>query len=688
MKKLNLLAILITISYSLFTAAQQSNLDSLKHVWTNENEADTVRLIALYHIRESFIFTNPDSALSYGRIQYDFAKAKDQKRYMADGLIFFGSFYITRNDSIASDYLKKGAALAEEIKYWGGWAECLKSQGNIQFRKGENARALEYYEKGLEISEKHHIKNMSWKMLNNMGNVYNAMDNYPMALSYFHKSLMTLSEEGSPSQYFKAVMLFNIAGIYKTQKDYDKALEYYQKSLDIATNANVRMLMGGLMANIGEVYGIEENYANALNYLNQSIEIYEELDNNLGIASTLQSMAEIHFKQGDLQKAVDFSQRNFEISKLADHKLGMVNALNFKGNIFRLQGQYALAIKECKKGYDLAKTIHAQKGQKEACECLYNTYKKTENPQQALAYHERLVVLNDSLFNEESTKEITRMEMQYEFDKQEAATKAEQVKKDALAMQELEREKMIRNVFMGGFGVVLLFAGVFFTQRNRISKEKKRSENLLHNILPAEVAAELKEKGESEARDFDDVTVLFTDFVSFTQTAEKLTAKELVSEINTCFKAFDAIVEKYSIEKIKTIGDAYMAAGGLYTPRISEPKDVAKAATEMQAFMLKRKAEHSEQHLPYFDMRVGIHTGPVVAGIVGVKKFQYDIWGDTVNTASRMESNGEVGRVNISQATYELLKDDPQFTFESRGKVDVKGKGEMQMWFVDLQKHI
>ena len=136
------------------------------------------------------------------------------------------------------------------------------------------------------------------------------------------------------------------------------------------------------------------------------------------------------------------------------------------------------------------------------------------------------------------------------------------------------------------------------------------------------------------------------------------------------------------MEKIKTIGDAYMAAGGLHLPRVTEPVDVVSAALAMQEFMVERKKERAAQDLPYFEMRVGIHTGPVVAGIVGVKKFQYDIWGDTVNTASRMETHGEVGKVNISDATYELLKDNPSFVFESRGNLMVKGKGEMGMWFV------
>ena len=221
-----------------------------------------------------------------------------------------------------------------------------------------------------------------------------------------------------------------------------------------------------------------------------------------------------------------------------------------------------------------------------------------------------------------------------------------------------------------------------------IEKEKERSESLLLNILPAEIAEELKEKGRAEARDFENVSIIFTDFKGFTQASAKLEAKVLVGEINTCFEAFDAIMEKYGIEKIKTIGDAYMAAGGLPVPSDDSVKNTVLAAMELQAFIIARKKEMDTVGMPSFEMRVGVHTGPVVAGIVGVKKFQYDIWGDTVNTASRMESSGDVGKVNISEATYELLKDDSDFTFQSRGKIAAKGKGEMEMYFVERRNVI
>jgi len=260
-------------------------------------------------------------------------------------------------------------------------------------------------------------------------------------------------------------------------------------------------------------------------------------------------------------------------------------------------------------------------------------------------------------------------------------------------LQQLERkeqEKQRTNLLFGAGFLGLLSLGLFARVRliNRskkmIAKERDRSENLLLNILPEEVAKELKENGQAEAREYDHATILFTDFKQFTEKSELLTAKELVEEINVVFKAFDGICEKFGIEKIKTIGDSFMAAGGLPVPDELSTRNSVLAALEMQAFIENRHSELNIQGKQSFKMRVGLHTGPVIAGIVGVKKFQYDIWGDTVNTASRMESHGGVGMVNISQATYDLIKGDSQFKFEHRGKIEAKGKGEVDMYFVNL----
>ncbi|MBL4655274.1 MAG: HD domain-containing protein, partial [Bacteroidia bacterium] len=221
-------------------------------------------------------------------------------------------------------------------------------------------------------------------------------------------------------------------------------------------------------------------------------------------------------------------------------------------------------------------------------------------------------------------------------------------------------------------------------QKEEIEYEKDKSENLLLNILPRVTAEELKLKGRATPHYYDNVTVLFTDFKGFTMVAEKMHPDDLIAELDICFNNFDKIIEEHHIEKIKTMGDAYMCAGGIPKKNITNPMDVVLAGLKIQKFMEEFKNERLKKNKPFWEIRIGIHSGPIVAGVVGSKKFAYDIWGDTVNTASRMESSGEPGRVNISGATYELVEE--YFNCSYRGKVKAKNKGEIDMHFVDSIK--
>lgn len=252
-----------------------------------------------------------------------------------------------------------------------------------------------------------------------------------------------------------------------------------------------------------------------------------------------------------------------------------------------------------------------------------------------------------------------------------------------------------RNFYLAGMVALLLLAGgsLFSFARARqhakalseknaiIREEQQRSEDLLLNILPVLVAEELKKQGHTKARYFDDVGVLFADFVGFSKIAEKLTPQQLVSDLDTCFQQFDSIIAQYGLEKIKTIGDAYMCAGGLPNGGGSQLRSMVDAALDMQSWLLQWNREREKQGLPRYDARIGIHSGAVVAGVVGSKKFAFDIWGDTVNIAARVEQAGEGGKVNVSGSVYEAVKN--QFEFKHRGKIPIKNKGEIEMYFLE-----
>ncbi|MFT5800588.1 MAG: class 3 adenylate cyclase, partial [Nonlabens sp.] len=209
----------------------------------------------------------------------------------------------------------------------------------------------------------------------------------------------------------------------------------------------------------------------------------------------------------------------------------------------------------------------------------------------------------------------------------------------------------------------------------------RKSDELLLNILPANIAEELKTTGKAKARRHEEVTVFFSDFKGFTLIAQQLDPEALVAEIDYCFREFDNIMDRYHLEKIKTIGDAYMCAGGISNDLENSALSVVKAAIDIQAFMVELAERKKQNGEPFFETRIGIHTGPVVSGIVGIKKFAFDIWGDTVNIAARLEDNGEVGKVNISQTTYELVK--AEYDCLHRGKISIKNLEEVDMYYVE-----
>jgi class 3 adenylate cyclase len=262
-----------------------------------------------------------------------------------------------------------------------------------------------------------------------------------------------------------------------------------------------------------------------------------------------------------------------------------------------------------------------------------------------------------------------------------------------LALREAESSRKFHYSVIGV--LFLLAAGSLFSffkakqnakvleEKNKIIKEEQeRSENLLLNILPSLVAQELKETGRTQAQFYEDVSVLFADFVGFSKIAEKLTPQQLVTELDTCFQKFDDIIARHDLEKIKTVGDSYMCAGGVPNGGGAKLGSMVSAAFEMQNWLAVWNNDREKKGQPRFDARIGIHRGPVVAGVVGSKKFAFDIWGDTVNVAARIEQAGEGGKVNISGDAYQIVKD--TFRCHYRGKIHAKNKGEIDMYFVEI----
>lgn len=535
------------------------------------------------------------------------------------------------------------------------WHLCAAniSLGWLEWTKADYAKSIDHYMAVIQFKAGSARERWKADATIGLGNVHYAMKDLELAEKYYREGIQM--HESQNDYKGTADGLINLANVFADQGKSDEAVKQYLYCYRIRQKQDDVNGMGMCLNNIAYIYADEglalfqdgdtkaafQIQDSAIFYFNKSIDLYEQANDLQGIAGSLINIASVYMDREDYSKAEPYYLKSLNLAKTAN-----------------------LAIEK-------RKSAHG----------LYACYSMLGKWAEALEMFELFVVTRDSIESENNQRAAMKQQYQFEYEKKEVVLKAEQEKKDAVAAEKIQRRNVQRNASLIGLAFMLVVSIVVVTQRNRIAKEKQRSEELLLNILPYETAQELKDKGSSDAQLMDHVTVLFTDFKGFTALSEQLSPKELVADLHQCFSEFDRICEKYGIEKIKTIGDAYMAAGGLPVPSATHAQDVVRAGLEMAQVVALGKAKKIAEGLPFFEIRIGIHTGPVVAGIVGIKKFQYDIWGDTVNTASRMESSGEIGRVNVSQSTYELVKND--FLCTHRGKVAAKGKGEIDMYFVD-----
>jgi class 3 adenylate cyclase len=480
------------------------------------------------------------------------------------------------------------------------------------------------------------------------------------------------NEEGDDD--LSAALHISIADTYSMIGNSASAEKYYEEGILLLRTVNDPLALASALLNAGDEYYKTEQYDKALRHFAESGEIFEQLDYEIGKAYNMGNTGMVYAKQGKDELAKDYMNEAIEILEANEEYYPISEFLNYISDIYQEQQNFEAATEYANKSLELA-TKHKLKDQiSNANLQLSELMQNSGNYKEALERYIQHDIYQDSIINLENVQNMANLEVG---------------KKEAELKVETQKRKNQRIIIWSTVGILLLTSllayGLFRRHKyvkatNKIiAAEKQRSDDLLLNILPEETAKELKDKGRVEAKKYPSVTVLFTDFKGFTSYAENLSPEKLVKTIDHYFTEFDSIVEKYGLEKIKTIGDAYMAVGGLSFDEKDQAKEMIMAAKEMNAFVTK--AKHDDYTDATFDIRIGINTGAVVAGVVGSKKFAYDIWGDTVNIASRMESCSEAGRINISEDTYNIVKDD--FECEYRGKIAVKNRGEMKMYFVN-----
>ena len=656
--------------------------DSLWDVWSDKSRPDTARLSAMADFIWNIQYSAPDSAERCARNMLELAKTTGIARFEGSALeLLANSYYIRGDVNSALPVYFQCVQLHHAQRDADGVAGALGNIGNMYTELGQFEKARRYQQQSLDLYTAIGREEGMGQGNNNLGRILLLEGDLAGATAHLLKSITHNEKAGNKGGVLSG--FGNLSVIMAQQKDFTRATEYALRGMAIAEELNNQQARSSFLANLGGFAVEDKRYVEGISYHEMSLKLAREMGNKAGETLALYNIGSAYGELGQHQRAYELLVQSLDIARAMNEPYREALALSGLAAASQGLGRHEEAAQHGELSLRILQGIGATVDIGTVAAVLRKAYQSAGRSDRALAMYELEVQMNDSVTSEEAQRGVLRQEYSFENEKRALADSLQFASEKALQVKEIQKQKVIRNGFVGGFALVALFAGVFLFQRNRITKEKARSEELLLNILPEEVAKELKDKGEADARLIDEATILFTDFKGFTTISEQLTARELVEELNVCFKAFDNIITARGIEKIKTIGDAYMCAGGLSEPKTSSPLQVVHAALEMQRFMQQRKAERTALHKPAFDMRLGIHTGPVVAGIVGVKKFQYDIWGDTVNIAARMESSGEIGQVNISEATHALVKETLGLHFAPRGKVQAKGKGEMEMWFVE-----
>ncbi|GGD30398.1 hypothetical protein GCM10011343_20720 [Flavobacterium orientale] len=514
--------------------------------------------------------------------------------------------------------------------------------------------------------------------LKKKGDFHAALEAYLTSLNYAKRMNSTIG---------LGAITISIADIYSEMGNAANAELYYRQGIEVLRETNDSIKLATALLNAGDEFSRDKKYAIALDYFKESGAIFKKKQHLIGTAYNLGNIGMVYAQQGKNELAKANIREAIAILEGLEDYAAVTVYLMEMSDIYRRQNDGKTALEYANTSLELAQKYGLKDQISNANLKLSELYEQQGDMARSYRYYKDHIRYRDSVTNLKTVQQMADLRTDYEVSQKQVVV--DLLEKD-IEIQQL-KDKRQKNIIVATAGTLfllfLLALGLY--RRNTyirktnliIEKERNRSDSLLLNILPEETAQELKNKGKVVAKKFDAVTVLFTDFKDFTHYAENLSPEKLVESVDYYFSKFDAIMEQYGLEKIKTVGDAYMCAAGLPYPTEDHAVKMVQAALDMAAFVKNAHESNGTLHITRFDIRIGVHSGPVVAGVVGTKKFAYDIWGDTVNVASRMETCSEAGRINISERTYELVRD--VFVCEYRGELEVKNRGLLKMFFVN-----
>ncbi len=692
-----------------------------------QRKADLLLLIFLFLVNCGNIFGQNTSQQEIKKTKAELGGLSGEAR--ATKLLALSSLFLTLSSDSATHYAEEALKISVLYKNDTLAGRANMSLGFLHMLGGRDSLSLKSFNKASELFKKNSDSiNLAWNHMLT-GQYYYYKNDYNSALAHYKRSLEMYLNMKEPQLYSRLIaVLVEISYVYSDMNDFKSALLYLDRALKIAEIFDDKGDgTSNLFTSIGSIYFDMKQYDKSMEYYAKAYELNKGVGDNKGLAYSLYNLGRVLFETGNHEKAFYYHQNAAVLFNKINDKIGIAATETYIGKYYMEKEKYSTALKyfnkalsRCmvsnqqssvaalfyeigkakfhmklfpqalnysKRSLSIAQDIQYKEYVYKNYQLMSDIYAAGNSYKEALENYKNYTLLKDSIYNADFYRQMSESEDKYKaYKKQKEIELLKQ--REEIQDIEMRRHKILQNssLLVTALFALLIFVVMRSNRRKRkdnliIASERDRSNKLLMNILPEETAEELKKEGVAKTRYYDLVSVLFTDFKGFTIVAEKMPPDQLVAELDYCFKAYDAIIEKYNVEKIKTIGDSYMCAGGLPVANTTNPFDVVRCGLEMCDFMTEYKQQRINSGRPYFEVRIGVHTGPVISGIVGTKKFAYDIWGDTVNTSSRMESSGITGAVNISGSTYEYIKND--FKCIYRGKIEAKNKGHIDMYLVE-----
>ncbi len=576
--------------------------------------------------------------------------------------------------------IERAHKISAAIAYEKGIAYSLFGRSFRPLMVADYEKALTLCLEAREIFRKQKYPEGESRILTQLGNMYRSLGDLDKALNLFMEARTVRKESRDRDSFYyneaKAWNLDGIANIYCDLGDLEYAIIYYRRSLPIFRHIHFKFGESRVLTGIGTVYQKMEKYEKALKCHYKSLDINRGENNDVGIARSYTDIGSCFEYLHQYEKALDYNTKSLDIRTKLNFISATITNLVAIGRILLKQDKLAEAEEYLQKAVNKSEAAGLKIKSCSAYQSLAELYKKKEMYQKALEFYKKYHDARDKIFGEESNSKIKTLQITHQIETSEKEAEIYRLKNIALtdANKEIKKQSLELD---RAYSRLKTQHDELIASKKEIQLEREKSETLLLNILPHKIVTDLKETGKTEPETFNNVSVFFSDFVGFTETAASLSPKVLIDELSRLFSRFDEIMEAHGGERIKTIGDAYLAVCGMPEPDPAHARNLIAAAIDIIRYLNQRNKTGPLK----WEIRAGIHSGEVVGGVVGTGKYIYDVFGDTINTASRMENHCEAMKINVSAATYETAKQD--YRFEKRETAPVKGKGQMKMYYVN-----